>query len=117
MEKINMKKIILTIFMIFIISNIFSAEYKWISAEAGLRFRSEPNLKSDTLSLIPYNSQVEIISGSKNKEKIGNIEDYWYNILWNSQKGWVFGGFLSNNPKNIVNKIGGIELLSNNNSM
>jgi hypothetical protein len=61
----------------------------------GVRFRVRPDLQSDVLMLREGNFKVEVIGRSAEKEKIGDIEAYWYEVRHEYViDGWVFGAYL-----------------------
>ena len=77
--------------------------------ENGVRFRDKPELTSGFFYLLNKNEHVEIIGRSKEKQKIGEMEDYWYEVSIcdgtrnkNSIErglffldGWVFGAYIN----------------------
>jgi hypothetical protein len=68
----------------------------------GVRFRVKPNLESDIWLLFNEGYGVEVLGRSAEKEKIGNIEAYWYEVRYDRIfDGWVFGAYLDfRGPKN-----------------
>ncbi|MBP9021657.1 MAG: SH3 domain-containing protein [Spirochaetes bacterium] len=64
-----------------------------------LRLRSEPNLKSSVIGVIPKSEKVQILSISKTKTtakiKDKDISAPWYKISYNGKTAWVFGGAVS----------------------
>lgn|GEM_PF-1057381 len=59
-----------------------------------LRFRSDNDLSSKTLRYLDKGTIVSVIKKDKKRVRIGQNEDYWYNIEYDGIKGWVFGYFL-----------------------
>ena len=61
-----------------------------------VRVRSDNSLNSDTLGHVNTGEGVIILDRSENKQKIGDMEDYWYKILSKTTyiKGWMYGAFL-----------------------
>lgn len=73
----------------------------FVTAEAGLRIRSEPSVQGDIMGLFLHGSRIIITERSETIDTIGDISDYWFRINdyrfpegWVT--GWVFGGFISN---------------------
>ncbi len=54
--------------------------------------RKEPDIRSVEIAKYNFSNPIILISKSKAKQKIGNLEDYWYQDK--STKGWLFGGYL-----------------------
>jgi len=59
-----------------------------------LRFRADNDLHSKTLRYLDKGTIVSIIKKDNKRVKIGEMEDYWYQIEYNGITGWVFGYFL-----------------------
>jgi hypothetical protein len=59
-----------------------------------LRFRSDNDLHSKTLRYLDRGTIVEIIKRDKGRVRIGEMEDYWYQINYDGITGWVFGYYL-----------------------
>lgn len=69
-----------------------------------LRMRTEPNLTSNTVTMLPEGSKVQYWNEhSESKIQITlrgeSISDYWYRVKYGLQEGWVFGGALANVEK------------------
>jgi hypothetical protein len=61
----------------------------------GVRLRVRPDVQSDVLLLCRENLKFEVIGRSAAKEKIGEVEAYWYEVRWDYViDGWVFGAYL-----------------------
>lgn len=58
------------------------------------RLRELPQVKSKTITYIPRYTLVEISNRSTQTDEIEKKSDYWYQILWEGEKGWIFGAFL-----------------------
>ena len=54
--------------------------------------RKEPDIKSGEMAKYNFSNPILLISRSKVKQKINNVEDYWYQDK--TTKGWLFGGYL-----------------------
>ena len=65
-----------------------------ICAESGLRIRTEPNLKSKRIGLIPYKTKILLLEEKKETVTILKTPGKWTRVDWKGKKGWVFGGFL-----------------------
>jgi len=103
-----MKNIKFLLFFILIIvgTNAFSqssnndvSRIMYINARSGLRVRSDSNINSSVLGTLQYGAFVRVLSRSNNQVTIDGITNYWYSIWfqvgYNSQRGWLFGGYLS----------------------
>ncbi|TGM33911.1 SH3 domain-containing protein [Leptospira levettii] len=109
------KKIIFKIFLI-ILATIYAAYFllkmpKWessqlennnkgnkifyVSSDNGLRLRSEANINSKIIKLLPYNTPVNLIYAFTDKEVINGKEGYWYIVSYRGMQGYVFSAFLS----------------------
>lgn len=62
--------------------------------ENRLRFRSENDLNSKTLRYLDKGDLVRIINKDTKKVKIGEVEDFWYQIELDGITGWAFGYYL-----------------------
>ncbi|AEE16455.1 SH3 domain-containing protein [Treponema brennaborense] len=63
--------------------------------DSRVRVRSEPNLKCETLDYVNKGDSVKILDRSTDKQQIGDMNDYWYNVeLQNGTKGWVYGAYI-----------------------
>ncbi|MCK4795910.1 MAG: SH3 domain-containing protein [Spirochaetes bacterium] len=59
-----------------------------------LRFRSDNDLHSKTLRYLDKGIVVTILNKDYKRVRIGEMEDYWYQIEYDGITGWVFGYFL-----------------------
>lgn len=71
-----------------------------------VRVRTEYNLNSETIGHVNTGEEVIVMERSPEKQKIGDMDDYWYRILSKSSyiKGWMYGVFLDLDAKEIDNK-------------
>jgi|GEM_PF-2969765 len=69
-------------------------ELKYVYISDGLRMRSEPSVAGEMIVLVPYNSEVMVVGYSAKKDTIDARSDYWANIEYSGQKGWVFNAYL-----------------------
>ena len=70
------------------------AEYAVLN-DSRVRLRKSPNLESETITLLNKDTKLYIFEHSDKKQKIDNMEAYWYRVQIPSGKiGWVYGGFL-----------------------
>jgi len=67
----------------------------------GVRFRNRPELTSDVWFHFDFGEGVEIIGISEEKQTIGDLEAYWYEVRMLKDEitgggldGWVFGAYL-----------------------
>jgi hypothetical protein len=65
-----------------------------VSAEGGLRMRSEPSPEASTIITIPNNSKVLKIEETGEIKTISGKSGKWTKVKFNNTEGWVFGGFL-----------------------
>lgn len=70
-----------------------------VVAPSGLILRTEPNIKSKTITTIPYGKTVIVLNSQGPVTKIDDIEAHWIKISYNFQVGWVFGGYLLKQEK------------------
>ncbi|MBI4650489.1 SH3 domain-containing protein [Candidatus Desantisbacteria bacterium] len=62
--------------------------------ENGIRVREDKNVSSRTLGNLYKGEKISIFERTQTKEKIQDMEDYWYRIEYQGQKAWVYGHFL-----------------------
>ncbi len=67
---------------------------QYVNSSTGLKMRNEPNLKSKTVTVIPYGAQVMSFEESGKTFKVGKISGKWTKIKWQNYAGWSYGGFL-----------------------
>jgi hypothetical protein len=88
---------IYTIFFLF--GNILFAQNnsneRYVNTGDGLNMRRAPSVSSERIRTIPFGSRVTVISISENRITIDNISSSWYQIRFENDVGWVFGGYLS----------------------
>jgi hypothetical protein len=61
-----------------------------------VRLRVKPNLKSDTFCFLNNEEKIAIIDKCTNKEKIGDMENYWYKVQVDGKPdGWVYGAYIN----------------------
>lgn len=64
-----------------------------ITIASGVRVRSAPQTSAEELIKLKFGAVVEELEQSAQKEKINQVEDYWYRVkLKDGKEGWVFGG-------------------------
>lgn len=79
-----------------------AGQWLYVSAASGLRLRSAPNMESERIALIPLNSRVQVLERGAEETIIDGQRGHWMRVQFNSQKGWVFGAFLSEAPADVV---------------
>jgi hypothetical protein len=57
-----------------------------ITTRSGVRARKEPRSNSDLLGTLQLGSVVKELERSAEKERIGQVEDYWYRVSPPDQK-------------------------------
>ncbi len=69
--------------------------------EDNINLRDKPSIKGKVLQLMNSQSvalsSFMIIDRTEQKDKVGNLEDYWYNIVYEQDEkitGWVFGAYV-----------------------
>lgn len=73
--------------------------YKYVSAKSGLKLREETNTKSKVLGLIPFNSQVEVVSETDGEVAIEGKSSTWFQVTFEGLQGFAYGEFLSDTPE------------------
>ncbi|AEE17399.1 SH3 domain-containing protein [Treponema brennaborense] len=60
-----------------------------------VRLRTKPNLQSDTWGFLNTGDKVRIKDKTADKQKIANMNDYWYKVETDGYPdGWIYGAFL-----------------------
>ncbi|MBN2661233.1 MAG: SH3 domain-containing protein, partial [Tannerellaceae bacterium] len=63
--------------------------------DSRVRFRTEPNLTSETLGFLNKGDRVLVLEQSADKMQIGDMNDYWYRIRTpEGTEGWTYGYFI-----------------------
>lgn len=117
------KKIILFIIVFFLLLNVslFANEekinkldekqleltYIGVVTENGIRVRADKNTSSQVLGNLYNGEKVTIYERSKEKEKIQEMEAYWYKIDYKGKKAWLYGHyFIAEEPvENLKGKV------------
>jgi hypothetical protein len=61
----------------------------------GVRMYVKPDVQSDAWLVFNEYCKVEVIGRSIEKQTIGGVEAYWYEVRWDYEiDGWVFGAYL-----------------------
>lgn len=66
-----------------------------VQTAAGLTMRDQPSTSGKAMLVIPDGSTVQIITTGSTEETIAGKTSVWYQVDWNGNRGWVFGGFLA----------------------
>jgi len=69
-------------------------EKKYVYITSGLRMRSEPSLAGEFIVLVPSEAEVDVLRYSKSKDTVDGLKDFWAEISYGGQTGWVFNGYL-----------------------
>ena len=101
--------VIITIFLFSFTRNVNAntsfelPKVMFVTAEAGLRIRSEPTTASDIVGFLLYGERIIIHEKSDNSTTIDGITDHWYRIYFRGDEpNWIFGGYISENlPGNL----------------
>ena len=64
--------------------------------------RAEANQKAKSVGLLDKETIVEVVSRSKQQEKFGKAQDYWYQVESSGTTGWVFGSLLTDKGERIT---------------
>lgn len=73
--------------------NLLQEKSRIITASA-VRVRSNPQTSSTEITKLSVGTVVKEIGKSERKEKVGQQEDFWYQVvLSDGKQGWVFGAF------------------------
>ncbi len=98
-------KVILLILVTSLISLVYIPSYRTsyattlqekirIITGSAIRLRSAPQTTASEVTRLSIGTLVKEIGKSDKKEKIGQQEDFWYQVvLADGKQGWVFGGF------------------------
>lgn len=62
--------------------------------ENGIRVRQDKNISAQILGNLYKGEKINILERSKEKEKIQDMEEYWYKIEYQGKYGWVYGFYL-----------------------
>ena len=66
-----------------------------VQTAAGLTMRDKASTSGKSMLVIPDGSTVQIITTGSVEETIADKTSVWYQVDWNGNRGWVFGGFLA----------------------
>jgi SH3-like domain-containing protein len=57
--------------------------------------REQPNTKANVVATLKKDNTLAVLDRSKDQEKIGTVQDYWYQVeIVKGKPGWVFGEYL-----------------------
>jgi hypothetical protein len=84
----------LCLLSLFAFSPSFAAQTKSrITVASGVRVRNAPQVAAEEIERLQFGTVVGQLEQSAAKEKINQVEDYWYRVaLPSGKEGWVFGG-------------------------
>jgi uncharacterized protein YgiM (DUF1202 family) len=73
----------------------FAVIYDGIINDNRVRLRSEAGLSGEIRGHLNRGDKVKVIDRNDEKQKIGNMEDYWYLVKTeNGQEGWAYGAYI-----------------------
>jgi hypothetical protein len=104
------RKLFVFVISFFAYINLFSqsseiGKVMYVNSIEGLRIRTEPAINSSILGTFLYGESIVIEEKTSMTITIDGITDYWYKLHFG--KGWVFGGYLSENlPSNALTILG-----------
>jgi hypothetical protein len=89
------------------------SQAKGIINSTGVRLRTEPEITSEIIFNLDDRESIEIIGISERKQKIAEIEDYWYEVRIKYKKifgderdydieGWIFGAYIDVNNRDFL---------------
>jgi len=90
-------KIIKIFIMIFFMISIVEAannEKNEYFCLVNLTLREKPSINSKSITVLKAGTIVNVTGKNKNKEKIDNLEGYWFKTKINTKEGWLYGGYL-----------------------
>lgn len=67
----------------------------YVSSLDGLFLRDEPSIKSNKITLIPYNEEIVGNYSEKISDKVNNEEGFWIRAKYKDMSGWVFDKFIT----------------------
>ncbi len=80
----------------------------FVTSRPGLVLRDSANRKGKALRTIPAGTELQLFEKSQNKEPIDYFDAFWYRVEFESQIGWVYGGYLFQIPINETITVKGI---------
>lgn len=83
--------------------------YMWVIAEQGLNLREYPQINSEKIVLMPYDSKVILINDEKVKDTIDKVKGNWVRVKYNDVDGWAFDAYLDFEESKQVNTEDDIE--------
>lgn len=69
-------------------------DWQTVIAQPSLRMRSRPAVDSETITLIPFKGQVQVLTNSSEKCIVAGYEGSWDFVKYGDKTGWVFDVFL-----------------------
>lgn len=66
-----------------------------VQAKSGLKMRSEPSVEAKLIIVIPNGTKVSILQTDGPNETINGRSANWYKVNYESNSGWVWGGFIA----------------------
>lgn len=74
------------------------ADRQYVTASGGLNMRNAPSAAAPVVVLIPENAEVTVLERIGDEVEISGRRGKWTRVRSGAHQGWVFGGFLSENP-------------------
>lgn len=110
-----MKKLVLILIITFFSSSIYTQEIKYIETQNinfkpndivylfgnDVKLRIKPSTESESIDIIKINSKVKIIAETNSTYNYNGIDWKWYKVNYNNKIGYIIGGLLSLDQKNI----------------
>lgn len=66
----------------------------WVSGEDGLRLRDKPGLKSKTITVLSYRTEITVKKKSHISVSILGVEGHWCEVEYQGTQGWLFGAYI-----------------------
>lgn len=86
----------------FIISLDLYAETRGVvTTQSGIAMREKPDLNAPDIQHLYLNSHVVILNENGPAVNIDGISDKWYQVKYNNLTGWVFGGYVLKESKEL----------------
>ncbi len=90
-------KLSFTLFLIAICSFQIKADtfHYTVVAKSGLNLRTEKNLNSKMITIVPYLTVVELLGNYANEKiTVEEVEGFWVHVRHNKDDGYLYSGYL-----------------------
>ncbi len=114
-----MRNYVLLIVLSLFFLDVYAQEVKYIETENiqfksneivylfgdDVKFRAEPTTESNVIDVLKINSKVKIISEVNSSFNYNGIDWKWYKVSYNNKVGYIIGGLLSLDQKEVGDSI------------